>query len=169
MEPTLEKSYQSPIGEKPNTKKGIGFLVALFALLLILVYVMSISFSKDSSEDVATTRIDVADAEGRGKLPDGFPSDIPVETDSVIESYASVYGDQNVTVYATSFQTKRDRTEVFNEYLTFVSEGGYMIYTISDKPDTKSIYAKKGDASFSFSLSPMGAESLINLAYLARN
>jgi hypothetical protein len=40
---------------------------------------------------------------------------------------------------------------------------------MSDEPDTKSIYAKRGSVSFSFSMSPSGEGSLVNLSYLVRN
>ena len=116
--------------EENKSNKNVVILVIAVIVLVAIAYFLTKGYSSQRQNTVAPqegpqiTKENVvvkntnlgAAGTAESKLPEGFPSGIPVETAGVMESYSAVYQDRGLTQYAVSFTTDKSVVAVFGEY-----------------------------------------------------
>jgi hypothetical protein len=78
-------------------------------------------------------------------LPDGFPTDIPVDTTHLTESYKAFYSTHNVTQYTVSFISTKSQATLWKQYDTALPAAGYVIDKSMSNQATGQIVAAKGN------------------------
>jgi hypothetical protein len=82
------------------------------------------------------------------KLPQGFPSDIPLEDGAVVtQNYnATTSGSENTASFQATrvFESKKTLEQNFDLYTTFFKQHGWTIKTSFEDVSAKSITAQKG-------------------------
>ena len=117
----------------PEKRNWRGALAIIVLLLVVGFAFYSFSSKEQPSIDVETPSSNVKVDQGENKggsiqaLPRGFPAQIPVEINSVFESYRAEYQDQGVVQYTVSYTTTDKREAKWDEYRTFMIENGYQI------------------------------------------
>jgi hypothetical protein len=113
---------------------GTPFVLVLTALILV-VAVAFMATRKDvriadeanltNPEEVVVRVTDLSSQEAAERLPEGFPSGIPVETGSVTESIVSDYAARGMTQYTVSYTSTKGPVELFAEYERYMKAEGY--------------------------------------------
>src|SRR3990167_2610891 len=126
-----------------RSKKILKLVFILFVLVL-LVYVVSDNRKQtaepaankeqenqqsDNSQNVKVVKTDLSDIKTESqKLPEGFPSAvIPVETETIVESYVVTYEDNGSTQYTVVYLTAKSADDKYNEYKSFMEKEIYII------------------------------------------
>ncbi len=119
-------------GAHPKMKLPLGLL-----LLIIIIALAYLGYSKYPNlfkktnlpaEKVMIEKIDFSKVENIGKLPDGFPTNIPVEKSNLIESTKITYSEQKSVLYSVSFNSARQSEELYAQYKDFLSaKNGFVI------------------------------------------
>lgn len=164
-----------------KTSKSVFFLVLGFVLLLIIAYVMSSSFSHNgggsssktanTKENVQVQKVDLSSSQGNAKIPAGFPSNIPVETAGVFESYSATYPDHHLTQYTVNYTSASSLKDAFNTYNTFLSQNGYTTTNTIDEKTEKTLVANKGNDTLTIIVSNAGGKTdktSVYLTYISR-
>lgn len=115
---------------KVKTSVGILILVVLAALVYLGYSKYPSIFKKTnfSAEKSVVEKIDLSKVENIGKLPEGFPSNIPVEKNNLIESVKITYTEQKSVLYSVSFNSARQPEELYAQYKDFLStKNGFAI------------------------------------------
>lgn len=88
-------------------------------------------------------KTDVNAATGKEKLPEGFPANIPVETDSVQDSIKSEIPDMHVTQYSVTYLSDKSVDAVQSIYTAFFTQEGYTTKPSGQAP--VQLYATKNN------------------------
>ncbi len=131
----------SPIPPIPNKggaesdskmKASVGILI-----LVIIIALAYLGYSKYPNlfkktnlpvEKTVIEKIDFSKVENLGKLPEGFPSNIPVEKNNLTESTKITYTEQKTILYSVSFNSARQPEELYAQYKDFLSaKNGFVI------------------------------------------
>ncbi|MHB0978272.1 MAG: hypothetical protein ACYC1K_02630 [Minisyncoccota bacterium] len=117
-----------------HSKMKLPLGILLVAVIIALVY---LGYSKYPNlfkktnlpaEKVTIEKIDFSKVENIGKLPDGFPTNIPVEKSNLIESTKITYSEQKSVLYSVSFNSARQSEELYAQYKDFLSaKNGFVI------------------------------------------
>jgi hypothetical protein len=172
-----------------SAPKGKSFnpivIVGVFAVLLVLILIVLGSGKSKApitqtppaeekkavvtKENVALKTVDLNAAKTEAaKLPVGFPSLIPVETKDIFVSDSKVYSDRStpVTVYTINYRSAKTVTEKYNEYLDYMTKGGY-VFAAEGGKDVKnhSLYGTKDGNSLLVSASTQNGQTVVQLSY----
>jgi hypothetical protein len=121
-----------------------------------------------SSENVIVTPTNVATATGEGKLPVGFPTDIPVEIANITESATLSYPDRKATLYSVSYFSTKQQEEIFATYGKFLADNGYKI-TNTDKSAAHMVYqATKDKNDITIVITPQPNRIMVQIGYVVR-
>lgn len=169
---------------EPKKSQSIVFIVALFIILLIVAFAMTSLSKKPASEgtpattetpttkttktEVKVDKVDLTTAQGDARLPQGFPTDIPVETTGAFESYTADYPTRNFTQYTVSYTTTKTIKDTYALYLSYMTKAGYTFR--SDGKDEKHgfLYGTKDNNDLSVVVSAKGSETSVQMSYLKK-
>jgi len=128
-------------------------IIAMFVLLFLLVIVMYGKIRSTSpnpiTQNTPAVTIDktivykgnLAAAAGKDRLPQGFPVNILIETDSLEQSLKTEYPEKGLTQYSATYTTVKSIEEVKNTYSSSFAKDGYTI--TSEVANPVQIYANK--------------------------
>lgn len=153
-----------PQNQIKSTPKGVSLIIIAFIGLLVIAYLMSVSFKNDevrdekqyTKENVEVSKVDLATAQGDGKIPSGFPKDIPVEVNGIFESLSSNYKDRGVILYKLSYSSGLSLDEAYDLYAQYLSKAKYTLDGGTKTENTRSLYGRRGDDSFSVVIAKAG-------------
>lgn len=118
--------------ESSQTTRIIWAIVAVI-IIVILFFVLPGDSNKQDAEptNVADIEVKQVDLENAGndsdKLPKGFPSDIPLTSENVVESYSSEYKDRGYTQHTVAFDTRDTISSLHALYETYMIAAGYEV------------------------------------------
>ena len=182
MEPQLQQPSKS--------SHSIILIVALFIILLIIAFAMSAMPKKQTQivEDtqqpssqtpstpapqkqvtVDVQKVDLSTKTGAARLPQGFPTDIPVDASNAVDSYTANYPAQKATQYSVSYLTAKSIKDTYNEYLTYMTKTGYVL-----RPDGKDLahgflYGTYQNNDLSIVITTKDTKTSVQITYLRRN
>lgn len=172
----MEPNFQSPVSnpQEGRSKTSVIFLILIFALLLIVLYVLGTSFKKGdvpANTEVEVTQVDLNQAEGDQRLPAGFPRDIPVEPSGAFESYTMNYTDRGVIQYTVSFNSADSLDALYTTYTDYVASAGFeVISSVSDSSTQRTLYASRAGDDINIVISAEeGGSTVVQISYLDRN
>lgn len=169
---------------EPKKSQSLIFIVALFIILIIIAFaMMSLSkkptggenssapqtpTTKTTTTEVKVDKVDLTTAQGNARLPQGFPTDIPVETTGAFESYTADYPTRNFTQYTVSYTTTKSVKDTYALYLSYMTKAGYTFR--SDGKDEKHgfLYGTKDNNDLSVVVTPKGTETSVQMSYLKK-
>jgi signal transduction protein with GAF and PtsI domain len=102
------------------------------------------------------------------KVPQGFPSDIPIESVNITDSYKAFYERVQATQYTVNYTSDRDREDLWNMYSKFMNDSGYRIDVAQTSRGLGQISGAKGDDSMTVIVTSSNGISLVQLSYLDR-
>lgn len=133
-------------------------IIAMFVLLFLLVIVMYGKIRSTSpnpiTQNTPAVTIDktivykgnLAAAAGKDRLPQGFPQNIPVETDSLQESIKTEFPDKKLTQYSVTYTSSKTIDDMRATYESFFKNENYVIKPqISDTPQVQIHTSKDGN------------------------
>jgi hypothetical protein len=157
-------------------KKLLSALVIAGILVLAVIFVLNrgeeASLDKTPIESVVkkdgvtVAKTDVTKSGSR--VPQGFPSDIPIESINVIDSYKAFYEKVQATQYTVNYTSDRDREDLWNMYSKFMNDSGYRIDVAQTSRGVGQISGAKGDDSLSVIVTSSNGISLVQISYLDR-
>ena len=104
-------------------------------------------------------------------LPTGFPQDIPLEEDEILESATTYYPNQNAKQLSVSYRSLKTITQKYVEYKAYMSQTGYKV--AEDSPNSSSsvrtILGTKADTNLSVAISSMKGGTLVEISYLFKS
>jgi len=166
--------------ESSTPKRNPIALVAVFVILLVLAFIMFgknkddvTNPSENNSTNVTKENVVMTKAEA-GKVPTGFPSSIPVESNNIILADTKVYTDRAtpVTLYTVNYTSSKTVAEKYNEYLSFMTKEGYVFAENGKDEKNHALYGMNGGNSLLVSISADIANSgktTVQIAYNAVN
>lgn len=116
---------------------------------------------------VSTQSLDAGATIATSQIPDGFPSTIPVETGSVIQSYKALYKEQNATQYVVSFTTTKSQTTEWNLYNSYLAQAGYTLSKTGTSKTAGIVSGTNGKDNLSVLVSTSGKETNVQIHYWA--
>lgn len=162
--------------------------VSVIVILLILVvgYVLFRKYPAPNQENLLTSdSVDDRSAtviventpmvNGTFSVPTGFPLDIPLERDGILESATTRYPGQNARQSSISYRSSRTLAQKYTEYRDYMRQAGYQmtegnttspIKNISGAP-VRNIVGAKGSESLSVTItSHSDGGTIVQLYYL---
>ncbi len=171
------ENIQNPIisSDKPTKGKSIILLVAVFiALILIMYFLMrsptTITSPVEVNSNVVTSQTDIANAlTPEDRLPQGFPSDIPVDTAEMIESYSAEYKDIGATQYTVMYASSRPMEELYAQYLSFMTDAGYEFGDNGKNEEQKELIGTKDNDNLIVKVSTREGRVFVQISFLDRD
>jgi hypothetical protein len=164
----------------PTKKKGVSFpvLIAIFVILFVIIVLMyGARNNKQSDNTVQLTeektvvyKGDTALGAAGTKLPEGFPSDIPLEAANLKESYRVDYVERGVIQYSAVYESSKTLDEVRKIYVDYMTKAGYVLKSTEPTTTGNYFYGQIGDDDFTVALSfdSNTRKTTVNLAFLDR-
>ena len=164
---------------KSSTTKKLLALVVLAAIVVGVAYLISGKdlIKKDDNVDenghtkspIEYKHVDLSKASTpEEKLPQGFPSFIPIENTDVVESYSGQNQDPPLTQYTLTYRSTRTVTQKFNEYLNYLTNNGYTFAEGGRDSRNGYLSATKENDTLSVVVSRLGDKTLVQLSYVDR-
>lgn len=160
--------------ENTNTSSRTRLILGILGLIVIVSVALrltSLGNKKNpnfSSENIKTTSVDLATAQGEGKLPAAFPKDTPIEVANITESTTLSYPDRKVNLYNVAYFSLKQEEELFSIYGTYLKKNGYSI-SLTDKSANRMVYqAKKGNTDLSVVIVPQQGRMNVLVSYVVR-
>lgn len=159
---------------KMKTSVGILILVIIIALAYLGYSKYPNLFKKTDLpvEKTVIEKIDFSKVENLGKLPSGFPSNIPVEKNNLIESTKITYTEQKSVLYSVSFNSARQPEELYTEYKSFLStKNGFVINNQVKTVERMAFQATKTGTkdSISVTITPQSSgANLVQISYVSK-
>jgi len=168
--------------EENKSNKNVVILVIAVIVLVAIAYFLTKGYSSQRQNTVAPqegpqiTKENVvvkntnlgAAGTAESKLPEGFPSGIPVETAGVMESYSAVYQDRGLTQYAVSFTTDKSVVAVFGEYDLYMKNAGYAFGPEGRDEARYFLYGTKNNDDMSVAISSREGQTFVQIGFLDR-
>ncbi len=175
----------SPVPPTPTTNGGDSnpkMKLPLGLLLLIVIIALAyLGYSKYPNlfkktnlpaEKVKIEKIDFSKVENIGKLPDGFPANIPVEKSNLIESAKITYAEQKSVLYSVSFNSSLQAEELYAQYKNFLSaKNGFVIDNQVKTTERIAFQATKNGTkdSLSVTITPQSSGAiLVQISYVSK-
>ena len=143
-------------------------VVALYAVYVIKTGNWLIGWQRDgspSSQQQATESPVISQVD-TSKLPDSFPTDIPLESGAKVEQNynASVSGKIQAT---RIFVSAKSLSENFTLYKTWLTKNGWKIDATLDQPSLKVLVASKGSEMINITINAnqQTKENTVNISY----
>lgn len=178
--PTPPPVVPTPIqnGGDPDSKTRLTLGILLVVIIIGLAY---LGYSKYPNifkqtnlpaEKSVVEKIDLSKVENIGKLPEGFPSNIPVEGNNLIESVKITYPEQKSVLYSVSFNSARQSEELYSQYQSFLStKNGFVIDNQIKTVERMAFQATKTGTkdSISITITPgTQGTNLIQISYVSK-
>ncbi len=100
------------------------------------------------------------------KLPEGFPSVIPIELANITESYSARYPDRGLTQYTVSFTSFVSANDKYVEYEQYMRSEGYSV--VSNAANF-SLYGRKENDDLSVVIGENNGETKVSLTFIDRS
>jgi hypothetical protein len=156
---------------------------ALIAIIILIVLVAGyVSFGKhrssqeglfvSPSDDDSPAIVVVENAimtNGVLPVPTGFPQDIPIEKEVILESAVTHYPEQNAEQLSLSYQSSKTIAQKYTEYINYIRQAGYDITEEDTSSPMKSIFGIREDANLSVAISRSEGQTLVQLSYLLKS
>lgn len=147
---------------------GFGYLLYRSRYTALAPTVQTATDSATSTQSLNTNTDNNVSVVGP-QLPDGFPTDIPIETGAVVEAYKAFYQRQNATRYVVSFTTTKSKTTEWDLYNSYMNQAGYTLSKIgTSKADGVVSGVKAGD-NMSVIVATAGKETSVQIHYWTSN
>ncbi len=146
----------------PNQKKI--FFIALAAAVIVLAVwiILSLPAGKNGQkeENIVTPQITQT---LEGALPEGFPTDIPLNGKTAItQSYSATYPNSTAKQATISFTSSKSSKDNFAFYKKWASDNEWQIINQTDQDAIKSLYLKKDNSDINLVITP----DSINISYV---
>ena len=96
-------------------------------------------------------------------LPEGFPTDMPLENATIQESFSSFYEDTGVHRYMISYVTDENRTFIYDKYTTYLTNHGFEIIEQEENPIY--IYARNENEDITILIEEKSEDVLVTINY----
>lgn len=172
----MEPNFQSPVTSTPTRNtKSLPVLVGVFALLLVIAYVMSVYIKGDSTggtnftkNNVEVSQTDLATAEGDARIPAGFPKGLFFDTETIFESYVMNYKDKGAVQYTVSFTTIKTQEEIQSLYTDFFLKEKYAVEGGQATETLRSYSGAKENDEISVVVNSSSQPVVVQISYLDR-
>lgn len=170
-----EQNMGAPVQNSHKTL--IYSIIALVILLVVVVFLATISKKSPNGkidkpevtkENVVVSKVDLNSASGKDKLPQGFPTFIPVETSDAFESYSASYPERKLTQYTVSYKTSKSVADKYDEYLSFMTKNGFTFTRDGQNKVAGTLYGTKNGDDLLVVVSKSDDKTSVQISYLDR-
>ena len=165
--------------ENTSNKSVVLLMLAVIVLVGIIYFAMKSSSPSESEngeqtpqftkENVEIKEVDLVSAKSDGeRLPEGFPSSIPLEVKNIIKSTKATYPDRSVASYTIEYKSDKTVSSKYNEYLNFMQSSGYEFTPDGKNEEAHSLYGKKGRNDLLIVVLDTGQGTMVQVNYLER-
>jgi len=102
------------------------------------------------------------------KVPPGFPTEIPIEEENIIESYSVEHKNRSLTQYTVSFNTSRTPGQVYSDYEKYMTEAGYSFGRNGKDPQNYNLYGTLSNDDLSIYINFKGEKRHIVVGFIDR-
>ena len=164
----------------PETPKGSNKSMLVLIILLaviVLAFLLMQNVTKENGsqtqelkteENVDVKEVDLATTFGSSRLPSGFPSDVFVDTASIVQSYTANFPDRKVSQHTLSYTSEKPAKTVFTEYLDSLKKAGFQFAENGIDEKSMSLYGSRSGNDLSVVISTSNGQTLVQITYLAR-
>lgn len=148
-----------------------GLVSGIFALLLLSAGILVLGNAEISTSEEPITEIteeeevpsevlggifnpvDINSAQTpEEKLPEGFPNDLPVNMENIVESFNIDYSGVDSQEASVVFRSESSISNLFSQYLTYFEENGYSIEQDSLTERDAALFAASNAGSISVAI-----------------
>jgi len=156
--------------------KKILILVLIIAALVVGAYLIANQFGSkiDSPQGSAADGVKIEQVDlvntltPQERLPKGFPSDVPVETASVTQSFSADYNERNVKQSSLTYLSEKSFDEKYQEYKTFMDRNDYTYKESGPNLTVRALSGKKNNADLVVVVSDKGDKVQVQISYVER-
>jgi hypothetical protein len=158
-----------------TSNKSTVTLVVVFIVLAIGIYLLvknsglkSGGMGEITQENIVVKNVDINSAES--KIPEGFPSNIPIEALEIYTSNSLDYTDRGVIQHSVSYKTHKSVIDKNKEYYNFMVKEGYVLAEVAKtNTDTfKNLYGSKDGDVLTVTMSFQGNRTNVDVVFLDR-
>jgi hypothetical protein len=122
-------------------------------------------------EDIKVVKVDLSQTKtGVDRLPQGFPTGIPVETQDVFVSDTKSYPDRTPpeVMYTVNYRTTKSVSDKYTQYLDYMTKNNYVFGANGKDSKNHVLYGTKGTASLLVSVFSNSGKTVVQLVYLVK-
>ena len=119
-------------------------------------------------DNVEVTQVDLNAENTEVRLPEGFPTNIPLEISGIFESYSAVYETQGVTQYTVSYNSSASKSAKWDEYNSFMTKESYAFDKNATSKSQGTLSGTKDKDSLLAVVSAKGDKTIVQLNLLRR-
>ncbi len=104
----------------------------------------------------------------QSKIPDDFPTNIPVELANLIDSYTAFYKDHNSTLASVTYTSTKTKDNLWTLYSNFIKDNNYTLNTqLTDKAHYTMV-ASKANTTLTIVISTANNKSTVHISQLTK-
>ena len=166
----------------PSSSQPVILISALLIILFIAVFAVS-SLPKRNAEvnlqnenqatqtiqrqlEIDVKKIDLTQAQGTNRLPSGFPSNIPVDTLTIYESYTAEY--PTATQATVAYKTERSISDAYKVYHDYMKNAGYVFRPNGEDMEKGILYGKLLNNDLSILITQKDANTSVQMSWFKR-
>jgi hypothetical protein len=175
--PSVQPQAAKPISpKKPFSipkKPLLSSLIVVLAILVVFFMIKNGPTIDGRNPEVLAKQPGAGEAEvvnSMGtdqKIPDGFPSNIPVEAGNMTQGYKINYKDHATTQYTVAFTSSVPRDTIWKAYSDVMKATGYVVATSSSK-ELGVLQARRWNDELNISINDYGTDHLITINFIDR-
>jgi hypothetical protein len=177
-----------PINTPSNNSRSRVVRVVVFVLALILIGVIVLQLKPrervpitppvvtyikeplpNTKVDVAVVKTDVVASKAENRIPKGFPSDLPYETEQAIEGYTASDQNNGFSQYTFSYISKHTANKVYADYLSYMEKNEYTFGSNGKNEAAKSLYGSKNNDSLLVTMTEDTEGVKVTITFLDRS
>ncbi|PIP87401.1 hypothetical protein COW81_00435 [Candidatus Campbellbacteria bacterium CG22_combo_CG10-13_8_21_14_all_36_13] len=156
----------------------LGVVVALIVFYFFIAKNTQIDTTQEDQQqeqqdvndvEISLNQVDVENVENEAdKLPEGFPTDIPVELSNITESYSTDYKDAGFVQKSLVYTSEKGVAWLFSEYEKFMKDNGYEITDSTTDDGYAYLYGSKEGDDLSLVFEGADGSTIVSVTYLDR-
>lgn len=105
----------------------------------------------------------------KGEIVAGFPRELILDDEALIGNSYSIEYNENINQYAATFSSARPMEDLLGQYKSYlVGEGWSITNEINKYPNSRGIYARKGNQDVNVVIADQGSSREVMVSYLER-
>ncbi len=166
----------------PRSSQTIILIVALFIILLIIAFAMSTLPKKNMDVNnqngtqpvqtvqkqlqVEVKKTDLAQSQGTNRIPAGFPSNIPIDTANIYDSYTAVY--PTATQATVSYLTDKSIADAYEVYHAYMKKEGYVFRPNGEDMKKGILYGTLSNNDLSILITTKDTKTSVQISFFKR-
>jgi hypothetical protein len=154
--------------QEVSKSKNMLLLIVAIVMIFIAAYLLPEKYRAiETNQNLSTVVLVENTREIHGVLPvpSGFPKDIPIENQNIVDSSTTYHPIEDIKQFYVSYLSEKGVAEKFNLYREYMIQAGYIL---SEEKSKRSLSGTKGNSTLYVNLGERDGKTLVELSFLSK-